>query len=137
MTQQVYYQGRCLCGAVRYVILERIAHIFRCHCQNCRKATGSAYALVAVIAKQAFRLSDGADQLRVYRSSPQAQRYFCGQCGSPIYAIKDSSPEVYRIRIGLIDEDIEEVCNTHIFVADKANWEQINDHHAQFLQFPE
>lgn len=41
--------GGCLCGAVRYQLSEKLGPIVYCHCFQCRKASGSAFASNAPI----------------------------------------------------------------------------------------
>ena len=36
--------GSCLCGTVSYEISGEQAKFFHCHCQRCRKATGTGHA---------------------------------------------------------------------------------------------
>lgn len=43
----VKYQGSCLCGAVSYQSDAEPRYSFNCHCRDCQKATGSAYAPIA------------------------------------------------------------------------------------------
>jgi hypothetical protein len=38
------YKGRCLCGKVHFEISSEIQNIIYCHCSECRKAQGSAFA---------------------------------------------------------------------------------------------
>lgn len=134
--QQAKYHGSCLCGAVQYELLDDFNDIIQCHCQKCRKATGTASATNAPVHKDTFKLLEGAAQLKAFASSANAKRYFCGECGSPVYSVKDTAPEIYRIRIGLIDEDIPHRIAKHVFVGSKANWDQILDDAAQFEDFP-
>lgn len=134
--QQPKYHGRCLCGAIEYAIYVDFDEIIQCHCQKCRKATGTAFATNAPIPKDGFKLIQGEEKLKYFASSPTAKRYFCGECASPIYSVKETAPEIYRIRIGLIDEDIPQPISKHVFVGSKANWDQISDDVIQFTGFP-
>ena len=36
--------GKCLCGNVEYEIENNFNQFYICHCEQCRKITGSAYA---------------------------------------------------------------------------------------------
>ena len=40
----VLYSGSCLCGAVSYQASVEPHYQFNCHCRDCQKATGAAYA---------------------------------------------------------------------------------------------
>ena len=133
---KVHYQGSCLCGGVKYEIYEKFSNIIQCHCQKCRKATGTAFATNAPVAKSAFKLLQGEALLKSFQSSKVSTRYFCSTCGSHVYAIKNTEPEFYRIRLGLLDNNLNESLGPHVFVGSKANWDEILDDRPQFEEFP-
>ena len=117
--------GGCLCGAVRFEINGPIRHIVHCHCSQCRKAQGSAFATNGIVNASDFRMLAGANELTGYESTPGQTKYFCKTCGSPILSKTASKPDQVRIRLGSIDSDIRERPEAHIFASSKANWEEI------------
>jgi hypothetical protein len=119
------YQGGCLCGGVRFELHGGIKDIVCCHCSSCRKAQGSAFATNGVVQEAAFRLVAGEELLKGYESSPGQTKYFCRQCGSPIFSKNIQRPGQLRIRLGVIETDIAERPQAHIFVGSKADWEVI------------
>ena len=128
--------GSCLCGSIRYKIHAKLGNTMFCHCQICRKSNGSAFALNAAINTDDFELLSGESDLRSYASSEDARRHFCKQCGSPIYSMRLSMPEVLRLRVGTLDDDITIEKDSHIFVASKAKWDEIHDDLPQFAERP-
>ncbi len=121
------YTGGCLCGAVRFEIRGPITDIVMCHCSQCRKVQGSAFATNGNVAADDFVLLRGEDNLSAYASSEDQQKYFCRTCGSPILSRRKSRPNEVRVRLGTIDSDIAERPEAHIFVGSKANWDRISD----------
>ncbi|SQI44469.1 glutathione-dependent formaldehyde-activating enzyme [Leminorella richardii] len=119
--------GQCLCGRIGYQIAAQIKQIVFCHCENCRRATGSAFNSAAVVDADKFTLLRGEAHIKRFSSSPGVHRLFCGECGSPLYSIRDSQPHVYRLRIGTLDTPINPEEKVHIFVASKAPWETLCD----------
>ena len=126
------YTGSCLCRAVRFEIHGGIRNIVYCHCSQCRKAQGSAFATNGIVAAKDFRFVTGEDALSAYESTPGQTKYFCRICGSPILSKKTSKPEHVRVRLGTIDSDIRERPCAHIFATSKANWEEITGDLPQF-----
>lgn len=120
-------KGSCLCGSIRYVIHGELVGINYCHCRQCRKASGSAFAANAGVATNHFELASGINSLASYESSPGKKRYFCASCGSPIYSQYASTPGTVYVRIGTLDEDPERSPDVHIHVASKAAWYDIAD----------
>ncbi|MBU1691794.1 MAG: GFA family protein [Gammaproteobacteria bacterium] len=118
--------GGCLCGAVRFEIDGPIRNIVYCHCSQCRKAQGSAFATNGIVRASGFRITAGEDVLTGYVSTPGQTKFFCKICGSPILSKSESRPDDVRVRLGTIDSDIEERPVAHIFATSKANWEEIS-----------
>lgn len=130
------YTGSCMCGAVQYQIIGEIGTIIQCHCQRCRKANGTAFATNAPIKAAEFKYLQGEALVKKYQSSPTTQRCFCGECGTPLIAIKSDTPDLYRLRIGSLDTPLEHGPTQHIFVAYKAEWDNICDELPQYDERP-
>lgn len=126
------YLGRCLCGKVRFEITGGIQSIVYCHCSECRKAQGSAYATNGVVDSRHFRFLSGEDVLTAYAYTDVQTKYFCRHCGSPVMSRNTTRPGVIRIRLGTIESDITERPSAHIFVSSRANWDEICDSLPQY-----
>ena len=130
------YQGGCLCNEVRFEIRGQIRDIVFCHCSQCRKVQGTAFAANGVVDRTDFNLVKGESLLTAFETSPGKKKYFCCRCGSPIYSDNDQLPDVVRIRLGTIESDITERPQRHIYVASKANWDTICDDLPQYDTLP-
>lgn len=119
------YHGQCLCGTVRYEIRGAIRNIIHCHCSQCRRAQGSAYATNGIVQDDEFVITHGKADLSEYNLTAEQTRYFCRHCGSPIMSRSSQRPEEVRVRIGSIVSDIKERPMAHIFTTSKANWDNI------------
>ena len=119
------YKGGCLCGKVRFEITGEVKDIIYCHCSQCRKAQGSAFATNGNLDENKFRITSGKDDLTGYKYSPEQTKYFCKHCGSPIISKNKLNPGNVRVRLGTIETDITERPEAHIFATSKANWEAI------------
>jgi hypothetical protein len=126
------FTGRCLCGQVQFRIDSQLAPIQICHCQQCRRAQGTPFATNIPVSSRAFKIVHGADLLASYESSPGKKRTFCSKCGSPVYSSRDSSPELLRVRAGLIEEPLPVRPIAHIFAGAACNWWPITDSLPQF-----
>jgi hypothetical protein len=130
-------KGSCLCGEIHYSVEAPLGDAIVCHCQKCRKANGSAYAVNVPIVAEDFTLIQGEAFLKSYLSSSDARRYFCSQCGSPIYSQRLSLPDIFRLRVGTLDDDIDLTKSAHVFVGSKAKWDDISDNLPQYVERPE
>ena len=121
------HHGSCLCGTIRYQIKGELGPIVLCHCAQCRKAQGSAFAANAIVQVRDFAIVAGQDSLAAYESSPGKKRHFCSVCGSPIISTRESVPDVVRLRIGTLDSRTGDRPAAHIFTRSMAAWDEIHD----------
>lgn len=120
-------RGGCLCGGMRYEITGPLIAPLHCHCSMCRKAQGSAFRSRAGVRREHFRWLSGAHLLAQYPSSPGTLRGFCRVCGSPMVNSTVSSPEVWGLAMGTLDDDPGVRPGMHVFVGSKAPWYEIGD----------
>ncbi|MQX51924.1 GFA family protein [Alcanivorax sediminis] len=128
------YTGSCLCGGVAFEIAGELEPIQVCHCQQCRKAQGTALVTNIPVKTEALHWVQGEALLKSFESSPGKKRVFCRECGSPLYSCLDSLPGVVRIRAGLLNEPLKTRPAFHFYVASACNWWPIND---DLPQYPE
>jgi hypothetical protein len=85
MTQKL--TGGCACGSIRYEGEADPVAMFNCHCRDCQRASGSAYAAIIGVPKAEVRI---VGELRYYRltaiSGMGIERGFCPNCGSQVAA---------------------------------------------------
>jgi hypothetical protein len=121
------HTGSCLCGGIRFRINAALAPIQICHCSQCRKAQGTPFASNTPVDKAAFELLSGQELLQCYEATPGKGRWFCRQCGSPIYSARASVPGVLRVRAGTLDEPVDARPAFHIFTGSRCGWWPLPD----------
>ena len=126
------HAGSCLCRAVRYEVDGDLPPIQLCHCGACRKAQGGPFGTNIPVETSKFHQLSGAVDLRIYDSTPDKERVFCGRCGGPLFSRLKSKPEVMRIRAGTLDGVVESEIGFHFYTASKANWWPITDDKPQY-----
>src|SRR5262245_12577241 len=115
--------GGCLCGAIRYEIA-RVFDAGYCHCSRCRKATGGAVLAWAYVEADAFQLKTG--QPRVYVSSAEGSRAFCGECGSPLW-FTGAEGTYYSVHVGTLDDPERVPPQIHQCIETKLGWLALAD----------
>jgi len=126
--------GQCLCGGFRFTVTGPLENVRLCHCDLCRRANGSAYSANCKVPVERFAVVHDAGTLRHFESTPGARRYFCGTCGSPVFARLDRNPEHIRIRLGSLDREAAAEIVAHVWVGSKARWDRIADDLPKFEQ---
>ena len=126
--------GHCLCGAFAFTVTGPLGEVRLCHCDFCRRGNGSAYSANCRVPVRAFEVVHDAGSLRHFENTLGARRYFCGTCGSPVFALVDADPDHVRIRLGTLERDAEAIVTAHVWVASKARWDVIADDLPQFAE---
>jgi hypothetical protein len=99
--------GRCLCGAVTYQaeIPEKPVYAGLCHCRDCQRYTGTAFASSVMVPKAGVTIEG---ELRFYASKTERgttmERGFCPICGSGVLYRSDAWPDQYVLAAGTLDD---------------------------------
>ncbi len=125
-------EGSCHCGEIRYRVRGELGPIVCCHCSQCRKSQGTAFATNSPVNAADFHFITGESALTKFQTSAEKIRAFCKYCGSPIYSQLIDKPETLRLRIGTLDTKINTKPSAHIFTGSKAEWHDINDDLPQY-----
>jgi hypothetical protein len=129
--------GRCECGKVKYRVEGKINDFSHCHCSQCRRLHGAAFASFAGVSRVNFTYDGGEQDLKCYASSPSHGRVFCGHCGSNILVELEAEPEQLYVAMGTMDGDFPLPPGYHIYVDSKAPWHTINDNLSQYETEPD
>jgi len=109
--------GGCLCGSVRFTIVDGPQETNICHCAMCRRWTGGP--MMALHPKTPIRL-DKSDTLTWYVSSDWAERGFCSKCGTTLfYRLRQEPEELIATAGSLDDPGAVTGIECHIFVDEK------------------
>jgi hypothetical protein len=119
--------GGCNCGAVRYEVTAPLVAASYCHCRRCQRRSGAAASPNAHPAPNSFQVVQGEDRLRAWRPDGGGEKWFCGDCGSSLFAQNPGHPDSIGIRMGTFDEDPGIRPSVRQFVAYAAPWEAVPD----------
>lgn len=128
-------KGFCECRAVNFEVDSEIEDFSHCHCSQCRRLHGAAFATFAGVKRIAMKYTSGEDKVSRYDSSGDHQRYFCGICGSNVGVTVDDEPDMIYLSMSAIDGDPPRPPAYHIFVGSKAPWHEITDDAPQHEEF--
>ncbi|WP_421857905.1 GFA family protein [Oricola sp.] len=128
------HTGACLCGAVSFEIEGDFDKFFLCHCSRCRKFSGSAHASNLFSTEGKITWHSGEDRIRHYEvPDTRFAKSFCAECGSPL---PRERPSGLMVPAGCLDTPVEIEPDAHIFIADKASWDDRLDEVKTFNQGP-
>lgn len=108
--------GGCQCRAVRYEINGKPLWCAHCHCESCRRQTSAGFATFVGV-RRADVVWSGIARA-IYNSSPDVDRTFCPNCGSPLtYESEARFPGEVHFHIGSLDNPALVVPAAHVHVA--------------------
>ena len=88
----------------------------------------------AAVPSSAFTITQGSP--RRYESKADSgrtlYRYFCGDCGSPIYSQRATTPETVMVRAGTLDNAGEMNITANIWTRSARSWDYIDPASKQF-----
>ena len=123
--------GKCLCGAVQYVVADEFVYAANCHCSNCRRSTGSAFKPFAGIERAKLSLTNGARALMIFGDESANHDTHCKLCGSLLYSVVREGAFAHVTMGTLVDAPTIRP-SMHIFVGSSAPWFTITDDLPQF-----
>ena len=119
------FEGGCLCGAVRYRVTGKPRWVVHCHCQSCRRQSGSPMTTFVGVDSDALTF-EAAKPWR-YESSPNVWRSFCPRCGSAIAYEAARFPDEVHLYLGSLDRPQDFPPQAHVYVAEQIAWLHIAD----------
>ncbi len=130
-----HLKGSCLCRAIEFSIPDEFAYIVYCHCNECRKFSGSDYSITGGVKNSEVAIEKGEENLRYYRKTENSAMGFCVCCGSSLWVKKSDRP-LFHLRLGSLDDFPSQRPSMHIMVAEKPPWHEISDDLPQYEGLP-
>jgi hypothetical protein len=118
-------EGGCDCRHVRYRMATRPLFVHCCHCRWCQRASGSAFALNALIEADRVTLLCGeVDLVDTPSASGRGQQIArCPRCRVAVWShYAGAGPAVSFVRVGTLDDPDLLPPDIHIFTASKQPW---------------
>lgn len=116
--------GGCVCGAVRYRLTRKPLIVHCCHCGECQRETGSAFAVNAMIEGTAVTLEGEtpvAVPLPTASGNPHSAKC-CPTCQTTVWTEYSSGERLAFIRVGTLDDPQQLPPDIHIFTNYKQPW---------------
>lgn len=117
-------KGSCLCGEVRYEVDGGFDSFYLCHCQHCRKDTGSAHAANLFSTTASLYWLAGRDNVRQFQlPATRHIKSFCTNCGSALPSLQGQG-ELLVVPAGSLDEPLSQKPDAHLFMGSRADWDE-------------
>jgi len=130
------FTGSCLCGKVKYECTRKPESATYCHCDDCRKTTGSAFNVGVRVSVSDFKIISGEVKgyTKTADSGNQLTRVFCPNCGSPLFTRSPVHPDHVYIKAGSLDDPNIVQPKIQIWMSKKVPWAEIDSSLTYFPQ---
>jgi hypothetical protein len=117
-------EGGCSCGEVRYALNEQPLFVNCCHCTDCQKETGGAFAINALIEAANLPLLKGKPEVisMPTESGRPHDIYRCPVCQTALWSDYGRRPALRFVRVATLDDPSALPPNAHIFTRSKLRW---------------
>jgi hypothetical protein len=130
------FTGGCMCGAIRYECSTEPIIMGNCHCRDCQRATGTAFAAAMLVPRNAVTIAGDVKYYDVTGDSGSiVSRGFCPTCGSRLFS-KPPIPELMGIMAGSLDAPSEFQPGMDCYTVSAQPWDYLNPDLPKFDKLP-
>ena len=101
-------EGGCACGEIRYRLTAAPMIVHACHCRDCQRLTGGAFALNLWIERKFVEASGGepvAFRVPPGSSGKPHDVFACGKCSTHLWSKYHAAPgDTVLLRAGTLDD---------------------------------
>ena len=122
------FEGGCACRAVRYRLRSAPLIVHACHCTECQRLTGAAFAVNALIETDRLEKLDGEPrEVPVIGTSGKPQAIFrCPACATALWShYPGAGTKLAFVRVGTLDEPARLPPDIHIFTSTRLPWVEL------------
>jgi hypothetical protein len=115
--------GHCLCSAIHYRVNAEPVAYFACHCTDCQRRSGSAFALSMIVQREYLELFSG--QTAPYKAMLSGARsktgQMCAECGTYLWG-DSKNPGFAVIQPGTLIQPCGLVPVAHLWLREAQPW---------------
>lgn len=121
------FEGGCACGAVRYRLTSPPMFVHCCHCRDCQRQTGGAFAINALIETDRIAVESGeiAPSHMPTDSGRVHDVHRCVACGTALWSDYGGRPAMRFARVATLDNPTALKPDVHIFTRTRLPWVEV------------
>ena len=131
------FSGGCLCGAIRYTCSAVPMMMGHCHCEDCRRSSGSGHSSHLLVPEASIALTGTPKAYdRAADSGNVVTRLFCPTCGAAILSRNAAMPGMTFLRASSLDDLEVFQPQMHVYMSRAASWDGANADLPTFALMP-
>ncbi|MDI7864527.1 GFA family protein [Rhizobiaceae bacterium n13] len=131
------FDGGCFCGRIRYRLNDRPMFVHCCHCRDCQRQTGSAFAINALIEADRVELVAGEPVVTTLStdSGHPHDVYRCSECQSALWSDYGRRRWMSFVRVASLDDPSAFAPDVHIYARSKLPWVRLPEGATVFEEY--
>ncbi|KAF8868216.1 Mss4-like protein [Infundibulicybe gibba] len=131
------HTGSCLCGQTKVTIASTLKNQTLCHCTDCRKTSGSAFSVGALVKREDVTIEGPVkDFVFAADAGYEVTQTFCANCGTTISQVSPARPGMQGVGTGILDDFVTIPIGAEVFVKSRCAALKALDGVAQFTTLP-
>jgi hypothetical protein len=139
MRNQYPLHGSCFCGAIRYRLETPPMFVHCCHCTDCQKQTGSAFAINALIETSRITILPGSLEAEVVEMKTDSglphDIYRCPKCKTALWSDYSRRRVTRFVRVATLDDPSALPPDVHIYTRSKLAWVKLPEGARAFAEY--
>ncbi|MEP1572525.1 GFA family protein [Roseibium album] len=132
------FSGKCLCGAVSYEADSAPIVVAQCHCDECRRLSGTGHTVGAMFHTKSVSLKGNLHKFTyISAKGSEVTKASCATCGSPIFGTNSHTPDHITMTLGSMDNANGLEVEVVIFERDRQHWDRLSEDVASFETQPD
>ncbi|MCF6431786.1 GFA family protein [Leisingera sp. MMG026] len=118
-------RGRCLCGSVTFDVDLPVLSTVNCHCESCRRQCSAPMTTYFGVEDGQWRWT--GEQPKLFCSSVDVERTFCGNCGSPMSFRSQTMSGTMHFYVAALEDPEAFAPTLHVAHEEKLCWLNSDD----------
>ncbi|MDH3445208.1 MAG: GFA family protein [Deltaproteobacteria bacterium] len=129
--------GGCVCGAVRYECSAEPVLTGNCHCRDCQKAGGGAFAPALGVPASALKITGKVKYYDTKADSGNVvSRGFCPECGARLFGKSNGMPDLQIVLAGSLDDPSSFRPGMDLYTSSAQPWDNMHAELPKFAKMP-
>ena len=137
MSENNFATGQCLCGKVKLTISAAPLKMAQCHCEDCRKSTGTGHISNAFFKQDKVDIQGETSCYdSVTDSGSTIRRHFCPTCGSRLFGTNSKSSNIIGVSVGILEDSSWFKPDLIVYNKSKPQWDFMDESVPTFDEMP-
>ncbi|MCQ9423678.1 GFA family protein [Pseudomonas sp. LJDD11] len=131
------FTGHCRCGQVSLEVqAQTLPPLYACHCLNCQRWSGSAFALHVLCVASAVQVVGEHTTYVHDHNGHTSTQYVCGRCHTRLMNETSAAPGMRVVRAGILEGSEKFVPVAHLWTRRKQPWLVLPEDVPQWQESP-